>query len=124
MSLTPIAFAWWEAETWAWIERIERKRIPHTPKAVKAKFIGTHGMTLIFSFQLPPTVQSDQVTARTLTYTVTPSGSTTPNAPVSAVVVDGVQVSFNPGDTVADFLVDANILGSSSPGPITTWVAQ
>jgi hypothetical protein len=114
--------AWWKAFAKWIIEELRGRRVPRQPGIVTFKFTRTNGMTLTFAIVLPPTVPTDQVTGRTLTYTITPAGSTTPGPATSTAVVDAQQFTFNDGDTVAGFLVDTNVKGDSAPGPTTTTV--
>jgi hypothetical protein len=69
-----------------------------------------------------PTVPTDSVTTRTVTWSVLPGGTGAPvvttHSLAASVTTDSLPC--NPGDVVSFFVVDTNSVGSSSPSNTLT----
>jgi hypothetical protein len=79
---------------------------------------GKESTVLLYSVQA--SVADPSVTARTLTITITPSGSGAPNAPTTGPLADGV--TLNVGDSAELTLVDTDPTGDSLPSAPFTFV--
>lgn len=95
-------------------------KVPHTPRIVSIRFLtyvrkGKKMSTAIAA--LSPAVSGDQDLSRAVTFTVNGGAPVVVTVPATSLTAT---TACNPGDVVAAFDIDTNVVGPSLPSPTIT----